>query len=68
MSTYRSDDPYEDFRRRESEQERWLNNLPVCDECNRPIQDEHYFEFEERIICEECLEFNHKKRTEDFYY
>ena len=60
------DDNYSMWVRREAEHERWLSNRPRCDECYKPIQDEMCFEFDGALICEECLELNHKKFTDDF--
>lgn len=61
-----SDDPIRDFERRERRRQAWLDTLPVCAECNRPIQDEECFEINGELICPECLEVNHKKRTDDY--
>ena len=60
------DDNYSLWLRREAEHKRWLSRRPHCDECEKPIQDEMCFEFEGMLICEECLELNHKKFTDDF--
>lgn len=62
----RTDDPLADFDQWDREQQRELEKLPVCSECDKAIQDDTYYEFDGEIICHECLENNHEKRTEDF--
>lgn len=59
-------DPIADFRRYDAEQQLWLDKLPRCCECGEPIQDEEYYEFEDGLICPECLKDNHRKWTEDY--
>ena len=61
-------DNYDAFRKHDAEQERALAKLPECSECGHPIQDEVCFEFNDELICPECLKDNHKKSTEDFIY
>lgn len=63
-----ADDNYSLWERREAEYERWLKKLPRCDECNKPIQEETCFEFDGLLICDECLELNHKRFTDDFIF
>lgn len=63
---YYSDDPVRDFMMHDAKQTRWLKKLPVCAECGEPIQDEHCYEINGELICEDCLNTNHKKRTEDY--
>lgn len=62
----RTNDPLADFARHDAEQARQLEKLPRCVDCGEPIQDEHYYEINDEPICEECLNDNHKKRTEDY--
>ena len=61
-----SDDPAADFARHDAEQTKWLEKLPVCVECDHPIQDEHCYEINDELICEECLKNNHRKNTDDY--
>lgn len=56
MSYFRCGDPLDDFNRLEREQQKWLETLPVCDVCDEPIQDEHYFQKDGENICLHCLE------------
>ena len=63
---YYSDDPVADFLRRDAEQARKLERLPVCVECDEPIQDDYCFEIDGELICAECLVRNHRKYTEDY--
>ena len=60
-----SDDPIMDFCRHDAAQQDELNRLPRCSECDEPIQSETCYEINGELICEECLENNHKKWVED---
>lgn len=61
-----TDNPIADYNRYDADQQMELERLPVCAECGHPITDEQCFEFNGELICEECLENNHQKNTEDF--
>ena len=61
-----SDDPVADFYQYDAQQQAELDKLPVCSECDHPIQSETCYEFDGGLICEDCLENNHKKWVEDF--
>lgn len=63
---YRTDDPLADFARHDARQARWLKKRPVCSECGEPIQADHCYEINDELICEECLEQNHKKYVVDY--
>lgn len=56
-----TDDPIADFERYDAEQQAQLDKLPVCCECDEPIQGEYCYEINGEYICEECLEYNHRK-------
>ena len=49
----------------QAEQDRQLERLPRCSECDEPIQTEYCFEFNGELICEHCLK-EHRKFTEDY--
>lgn len=61
-----SDDPYQDFVRHDAYQQKKLDRLPVCCECEHPIQTEECYEINGELICPECLVEHHQKRTEDY--
>lgn len=48
------------------EQQAALERLPICSECDEPIQDEVCFEINGEYVCPECLDNNHKHWVEDF--
>lgn len=58
-------DNLDHFERYDAEQERQLQKLPVCSECDHPIQSEHCFEINDELVCPECMERNHRKWVED---
>lgn len=54
-------DNYDQLRTHERKQEQWLDELPHCDRCDNAIQDDCYYEINEIVICEECLETHYRK-------
>ena len=63
---FRTADPLDDFARYDAEQARELEKLPVCVECDEPIQEPHFFEINGECVCRRCLIDNHRKNTEDY--
>lgn len=59
-------DNYDFFVMHDAEQQKKLDRLPRCSECDEPIQSETCYEINGELICEDCLENNHKKWVEDF--
>ena len=59
-----TDDPIADYERHSAEQERELEQLPICDCCGEPIQDLFCYEINDEIICEECLNEHYRKSIE----
>lgn len=59
-------DNYDMWLAHETRQEKLLERLPRCECCDKRIQDDFFFEINDAIICEKCLNENHRKRTEDF--
>ena len=54
------------FNRYEAERQRELDKLPECSYCDEPIQSEECYEINDELVCPDCLDDNHKKRTEDY--
>lgn len=61
MSFFRSDDPGRDFDKWDAEQARLLEQLPKCDICDHPIQDDHYYRINGENYCPSCLEYFRKE-------
>lgn len=61
-----SDDPVADFHRHDAQQQSQLDKLPRCSECDEPIQDDFFYEFNDELICDECMHDNHRKAVEDY--
>lgn len=61
-----SGDPLADFSRHDAECERGLSKLPRCCECGEPIQDEIYYDFHDKYICDTCMTENHRRFTDDY--
>lgn len=68
MRYFRGGDPLEDFDRYDREKERRLARLPVCDNCNRRIQDDDYYDLEGEILCESCLKDKYRRSVEDYCF
>jgi formylmethanofuran dehydrogenase subunit E len=54
------------YERHEREQERELNKLPVCSNCEEPIQDETAYYIDGEFICLACMAQNYEVRVEDY--
>ena len=50
----------------DAEQEEAFKKLPVCDYCNRHIDDDYLYDLEGDIICESCMNKHFRKHTEDY--
>ena len=63
MPYFRHGDPLEDFEKLDREQAKQLDELPKCDICGEPIQDEYYYEIGGDLVCRECLDNHFRKET-----
>lgn len=66
MSLFYTSDPIMDFEHHDREQAKREKQLPKCDYCNKPIQDEHLFDICGDVFCEKCLIRNFRKDTDDY--
>lgn len=66
MSYFRHGDPLDDFDRHDREQAKEIAKLPVCEICGEAIQGEHLYLINDEFVCQECLERDFRKRTEDY--
>lgn len=53
---YYSDDPVRDYDRYCAEQERAIARLPICVDCDEPIQDEDAYYINGEWICLDCMD------------
>ena len=44
--------------------EQKLKNLPVCIHCENPIQEDHYYEVGDIVICPDCLKTHFRKELD----
>ena len=51
-----TDDPIADFNRWDEEQNRKLEQFPVCADCENHIQDEEAYYINGEWICEGCMD------------
>ena len=54
-------DNYEQWKRHDAAQQKKLDELPLCECCEEPIQDEYGYRIGNELICQECLELNYKE-------
>jgi formylmethanofuran dehydrogenase subunit E len=54
-------DNYSMWERHDYEQEKALEELPVCDYCGETIQDDYYYDILGDIVCERCLKREHRR-------
>lgn len=66
--SFRTDDPAADFDRYDAEQQKELEKCPKCSMCDEYIQSDYFYEINDEVICEECINDNFRKNTEDFMY
>ena len=59
-------DIYDLWQLHDDEQERQLKELPVCDYCCEPVQDEYYYQIDDEVICARCMNEQFRKVTEDY--
>ena len=43
------------FEQHETEMERKLEERPLCERCEEPIQDDFYYDIGGEIYCEDCM-------------
>lgn len=60
-----TDDPIADAMDYYAEQDKQLENLPRCCECDEPIQEDYCFEINDEYICDDCMNRNHRKWVDD---
>ena len=61
-----SDDPVADFDRYDAEMAQKEARLPQCEKCGQYIHDDFYFEINNEMLCEKCMEMEYSRSTEDF--
>lgn len=61
-----TDDPVKDFDRYDAEQTTKFKQYPLCSYCCAPIFDDYLYEFNDELICEDCLNEHFRKNVEDY--
>ena len=57
---------YDLWARYDDEKERELAKLPICADCDQPIQDDYYYLINDECICPDCLESGYRKDIDDY--
>lgn len=60
------EDNYSMWERHEQELEAALERLPVCEECENPIQDDYTWNIGGELLCPDCAAKRYRRNTEDF--
>lgn len=58
-------DAYDLWEAHDREQQKKLKQLPKCDYCDEPIEDDFLYEINGEYICEHCLDTYFRKAVED---
>lgn len=61
-----TDDPVADAAAYYDEQEREMEKLPVCSECDNPIQTSKCYQIEGKLFCPQCVVDNFQRDTADY--
>ena len=56
-------DNYDLWEAQDIKKEQWRARLPKCEYCGEHIQDEHFYEIDGEILCQECLDEQYKKEN-----
>lgn len=62
-----TNDPVADFDAWDTEQNKRLEQLPVCCYCTEHIQQDHYFLINDEVICPDCMDSYFRKEVDDLY-
>lgn len=65
MSNYVPDN-YDAFLAHQAKQDAWLRKRPICEECDKPIQDDYLYDVDGMVLCEKCMKEQYRKDTEDY--
>lgn len=57
-------DNYDQFLAKERREQKWLDSLPRCDRCQKPIQDENVWKIYGEIYHEECAAIIFREENE----
>lgn len=61
-----SDNPVADYDRYDAYLARQEARLPVCDDCDKPIHGDDYYEIDGEILCEECMKDRYRRSVADW--
>lgn len=59
-----TDDPPADWDAYCREQDKYMEQMPYCDECGQRIEDEFCYKIGDYIMCEECIDRCRKYTTD----
>jgi NADH pyrophosphatase NudC (nudix superfamily) len=45
---------------------KWEELHPICCKCGWQIQDEHYYDVEDEVLCEDCMKEKYRRSTDDY--
>lgn len=59
-------DNYDRWKQYDAEQQAKLEKLPVCSDCQEPIQEEYCYEVGKEVLCEDCMNDRYQVTTDWF--
>ena len=63
-----SDNPILDFELHDAQQSRRLQMRPVCANCDEHIQDDYFYLINGEAICQNCLDADYRKETDNYTF
>ncbi len=54
-------DNYSQWEWHERGLEQRLKHRPVCEYCDNPVQDDHYYDIDGTLVCQDCLDAYFRK-------
>ena len=59
-------DVYDLWEKYDRDLEKALARRPQCEKCGKHIQDDYYFEINNEVLCQGCMEDQYMRSTEDY--
>ena len=61
------EDNYSLWEAKMAREEIWLNSRPVCGYCGEHIQYGYYFDINDEVVCQDCLDAHFRKDIDEYF-
>lgn len=61
------EDNYSQWEAKTRREEQWLEKRPVCFYCGEPVQEDHYFDINDEVVCQDCLDAHFRKDIDEYF-